>query len=92
MMMRKLINKLPQPKIKSRELTKKRGFLSNNKPLKVLKLVLLLSLNLFLKRERKMPKRLETIGTHLHLVPRNLDKATILIEEVEPEECKDLLI
>jgi hypothetical protein len=92
MMMRKIINKLPPPKIKSRELTKKRGFTSNNRPLKVLKLVLLLLLRLFPKRERKMPNRLETIDTHLHLQPRSLDKATILIEEVELGECKDILI
>jgi len=70
-MMRKLINKLPPLKIKSRELIKKRDFTSNNLPLKVLKLVLLLSLSLFLKRERRMSNKLETIDIHLHLLPRS---------------------
>lgn len=92
MMMRKLINKLPQPKIKSRELTKKRGFLSNNKPLKVLKSQLLLSLNHSLKEEKKISRKLKITELLPHLPPKNLDKVTILIEEVEPEECKDLLI
>ena len=90
-MMRKLINRLLPMKIKSRELINKRDSISNSKQLKDLKLVLLLSMSLFLKRERKMPNRLETIDIPPPLLLKSLDKAIILTEEVVPEECKDLL-
>ena len=91
-MMRKLINRLPPTSLKSRELTNKKESLSNNKPLKVLKSHLLLSLNHSLKEEKKISRKLKITELLPHLAPKNLNKATILIEEVEPEECKYLLM
>jgi hypothetical protein len=91
-MMRKLINRLPPTSLKSRELTNKRESLSNNKPLKVLKSQLLLSLNHSPKEEKKISRKSKITELLPHLAPKNLDKATILIEEVEPEECKYLLM
>ena len=91
-MMRKLINRLPPTNLKSRELTNKKESLSNNKPLKVLKSHLLLSLNHSLKEEKKISRKLKITELLPHLPPKNLDKVTILIEEVEPEECKYLLM
>jgi hypothetical protein len=56
-MMKKLINRQPPLKPKSRELTNKRDSLSNNKPIKVLKSLLLLLLNHFLKEEKKISRK-----------------------------------
>jgi len=91
-MMRKLINKPPPPKPKSRELTNKRDSLNNSKPLKALKSQLLLSLNHSLKEEKKISRKSKITELLPHLSQKNLDKVTILIEEVALEECKYLLI
>ena len=91
-MMRKLINRLLPMKLKSRELTNKRDSISNNKQTKVLKLVLQLSLNLSLKEEKKMLRRLEITELLPHLPQKSSDKVTILTEEVALEECRYLFI
>lgn len=91
-MMRKLINRLLPMKLKSRELTNKRDSISNNKQTKVLKLVVQLSLNLSLKEEKKMLRRLEITELLPHLPQKSSDKVTILTEEVALEECRYLFI
>ena len=72
--------------------TQKKGPINNNKKTKNLNNHLLLfKPSPFLQGKNKMLNKSETLDTLLLLSPKNLEKATIMIEDQGQEECNNIL-